>query len=254
MDDLLGDLARLRHYATGLQELMDELQQASPERSEGSDRSGMVHAVYGRDGLPESIRVSPYWKEKLQPAGFAAAVVGACQAAATQRGTEWSRTLSRAGWQERADRLDQDSARAAASDPNPVPPAFRRPGSGSPTPPRPIPVLAEEAIGLLDLASSPSAWPSPEPAKGSGGIRGGSLTITLVSGGQISCQADPHWVAQRSGAQLTEAIGEALAAARRELASAAGSVADRNRADTARADRLVEESIAVIEDAGRQGS
>jgi hypothetical protein len=250
MDDLLGDLARLRHYATGLQELMDELQQASPERSEGTDRSGMVRAVYGRDGLPESIRVSAYWKERLPPAGFAAAVVEACQAAATQRGTEWSQTLKRTGWQERAGRLDEDSARAAAADPNPVPPAFRRPDGQ--TPPRPISVLAEEAIGLLDLAGSPSAWPDPNPAKGSGEVRGGSLTIALVSGGRVSCQADPHWVAQRSGAQLTEAIGEALAAARRELAYAAGSVADRNRADRARADRLFADSMAVIEDAGRQ--
>jgi hypothetical protein len=68
MEEILRDLARLRRAGTMLQELMTEVQRAAPERSEGTDPTGMVRAVLGPDGLPESIQVSSYWKEKLPAA------------------------------------------------------------------------------------------------------------------------------------------------------------------------------------------
>jgi hypothetical protein len=43
--------------------------------------------------------------------------------------------------------------------------------------------------------------------------------VTVTPAGQVSCQADPQWVAERSGETLTEELRQALALARRELAS-----------------------------------
>jgi hypothetical protein len=64
--------------------------------------------------------------------------------------------------------------------------------------------------------------PRPNP-RGVGKNRGGTLVLTLSRGGQVSCQADPRWVAGQSGHQLTEALSAALAAARRELVASCGS-------------------------------
>src|SRR5579875_80010 len=119
MDEILRDLARLRRTGAMLQELMGELQQAAPERSEGADSTGTVRAVLGPDGLPESIRVSSYWKEKL---------TAACQAAMQRRGADWADVLQRSGWQQRLEEMDTDAAGAVEVDVNPVPPAYRTGG------------------------------------------------------------------------------------------------------------------------------
>jgi hypothetical protein len=249
MSDFVGDLSRLHRYAMGLQQLMDELQRASPEHSEGTDRSGMVRAVYSRDGLPETIRVSPYWQEKLRPAAFGAAVTEACQAAATRRGAAWAQALERAGWQERLDRLREDSARAA-TDPGPVPAAFRRPGSGEPS--RPAAALAEDAIRLSDTAAALRAGPQPEPAPSATTTnRGRTLAIMLTRGGQLTCQADPRWVSERSGVQLSEELRALLAPARLTLAPQTTDDTGARTAIKAEADRLFADSLAVLDQIGR---
>ena len=228
MDEVLRDLARLRRYGSGLQNLLGELQRMAPERSEGTDPSGAVRAALGPDGLPETIRVSPYWKEKAQPDELAAAVTAACLAAMRQRGAQWSETMRGSGWQQRLDRLAAEAGTAgagtagagtaeagtAAEHDDPVPPAFRRANGG---PSRPLDVLAEESISLLDAAMRPV--PAPQPG-GAGTNRGGTLEIALSAGGQVSCRADARWVAQQSGAQLSAALSDALAAARDRLAAA----------------------------------
>jgi hypothetical protein len=243
MDEILRDLARLRHYGSTLQELMSDLRRFAPERSEGTDPSGAVRAVLGPDGLPEAIRVSPYWKEKVQPAGFGGAVVAACQAAVQQRGAQWSEAMKRSGWQQRLERLEVDADMAAAADPNPIPPAFRRGNGAGPQLPRPPEFLAEEAISALDAVMKPTA--RPQRARGIAANRAGTLEISLSPAGQVTCRTDPRWVAQQSGAQLTEAIGGTLATARDRLAAAAGQVRA-GLPDTAKTDALLAEALAAM--------
>lgn len=246
-EDILHDLAQLRQYGNRLQELLGEMQQAAPQRSEGTDPSGMVRAVLGPDGLPESIRVSGYWKEKLPPDAFAAAVAGACQAATARRGQDWADVLTRTRWQERLSELDDDGTfpGGRAAEPDPVPPAYRR-GNGGP--PRRLDTLAEESISLMGTVMRAEV---PAPPSGAGRNRSGTLELTLSPGGQISCRADPRWVAQQTGAQLSTALSEVLGAARDRLASAAAEVSAAVPDVGGRAESLMAELIAAMYDPER---
>lgn len=238
MDDILRDLEQLRRYGSGLQSLLSELQQNAPERSEGTDPSKMVRATLGPDGLPETIRVSSYWKDNLEPASFAEAVTAACLAAMQQRGTEWSQTMQRLHWQERLERLDAGPDGAAPAQPTPpgqIPPAFQR-ANGTPPPPD---EYAEDVISVLDAALR-SEPPAPPPTS-TGTNRGGMLEVRLGPGGRLACRADEAWVARQSGAQLSEALSTALAAARRQLAADTDAAAASTQALSSRADRLMGE-------------
>lgn len=226
MDEIFRDLQRLQQYGEMLQDAVNESLRSAPQRSEGTDPTGSVRTVLGPDGLPETIRVSPYWNQKLRPDGFAGAVNAACMAAVQKRGAEWAETMRKSGWQERLERLDADANAAAAAtpaDPDPVPPAYRRPHG---RPPRPMDELAEETISLLDssMHEASQAGP-PRTPRGTGTNRGGTLEISVSSEGQVACQADPRWVAQQSGAQLSMTLASVLDTARERLAAAAGPAA-----------------------------
>jgi hypothetical protein len=247
-EDILRDLAQLRQYGSRLQELLGEMQQAAPHRSEGTDPSGMVRAVLGPDGLPESIRVSGYWKEKLPPDAFAAAVAGACQAATVRRGQDWAEVLERAGWQQRLSRLDAGPGAqpaAPAPEPDPVPAAYRR---GNGRPPRRLDALAEESISLLDGVMRAEVPPAPS---GAGRNRGGTLEISLSPGGQVACRADPRWVAQQTGAQLSTVLSEILAGARDRLATATAAATAAAPDVGGRAESLIQELLGVMQDPER---
>jgi hypothetical protein len=246
MEDILRDLARLRNYAAGLQQVMADFQQAAPERSQGTDRSGAVQAVLGADGLPEAIRVDAHWSNRLRAGSFGAAVVEASETAMRERGAAWSRALKRSDWQRRVDLLEAGSASAAAVDPATVPPAFRRPGGSA----RPLAELAEDVIGALDAvaASAPEAPPGP---RGAAASRDGTLTLTLSPSGQVSCRADPRWVAGRTGAQLTEALSAVLTAARQDLAASSRAAAASRDGAADRQGRLMAEILGALEDARR---
>jgi nucleoid-associated protein YgaU len=124
MEEILRDLARLRNYAAGLQQVMADFQQAAPERSQGTDRSGAVRAVLGADGLPEAIRVDAHWGNRLRAGSFGAAVVEASETAMRERGAAWSRALKGSDWQRRVDLLEAGPASADAVDPGTVLPFF----------------------------------------------------------------------------------------------------------------------------------
>jgi hypothetical protein len=246
MEEIVRDLARINRYAAGLQQLMADLQQASPESSQGVDRSGAVQAVLGRDGLPEAIRVEANWKGRLDPRSFAAAVTEASEAATRERGLAWSRELERSGWQQRAGRLGADSASAPPMPAGAVPPAFQRAGGARP---RSADRLAEEVIDLAGTAVRAARAPRQSP-RGVGKNRGGTIILTLSRGGQVSCQADPRWVAAQSGHQLTEALSTALAAARQELAASCGSSSSGNDF-VGRQQQLLGEIFATLENPQR---
>ena len=224
MEEIARDLARINKYAAGLQQLMAELQEASPGSSQGVDHTGAVQAVLSRDGLPKAIRVQANWRGRLDPRSFAAAVTEASEVAMRERGLAWSRELERSGWQQRAGRLAADSASAPPMPSGAVPPAFQRAHGARP---RSADRLAEEVIDLAGTAIRAAKAPRHSP-RGEGKNRGGTLVLTLSRGGQVSCQADPRWVAGQSGHQLTEVLSAALAAARQELAASSASSSSDN--------------------------
>jgi hypothetical protein len=246
MEKIARDLARINRHAAGLQQLMADLQQASPESSQGVDRTGTVQAVLGRDGLPEAIRVQANWRGSLDPRSFAAAVTEASEVAMRERGLAWSRELERSGWQQRAGRLGADSASAPPMPSGAVPPAFQRADGARP---RSAERLAEEVIDLAGTAGRAARAPRRSP-RGVGKNRGGTIVLTLSRGGQVSCQADTRWVAGQSGHQLTEALSVALAAARQELA--ASSASPSSEGDFAgRQQQLLGEIFATLENPER---
>jgi hypothetical protein len=248
MDESLRDMQRLVRYGEMLQEAVTDSLRLAPQHSEGADPTGSVRAVLGPDGLPETIRVSPYWNQKLRPEEFAGAVNAACMTAVQKRGAEWAETMRKSGWQQRLERLDGDAASAAATaDPNPVPPAYRR-ANGNP--PRPMGELAEEAISLIDAGmQQASAAGPPRTPSGTGTSRGGTLEISVSAAGQVACRADPRWVAQQSGAQLSMALASVLATARERL-TAAGAAAANDPAAKIRsaAENLQRDILAAMND------
>jgi len=245
MEEILRDLARLRNYAAGLQQVMADFQRAAPERSQGTDRSGAVRAVLGADGLPEAIRVDAHWSNRLRAGSLGAAVVEASETAMRERGAAWSRALKGSDWQRRVDSLGAGPVGADAVDPGTVPPAFRRPEGGA----RPLAELAEDVIGALDaVASAPQV---PHGPRGAAANRDGTLTLTLSPSGQVSCRADPRWVAGRTGAQLTEALSAVLSAARQDLAASSRAAAASWDGAAERQGRLMAEILAALEDPRR---
>lgn len=265
----IRDLKQLNQRAVALGRLLADLDQAAPSHSEGTDRSGAVTAIYDARGLPEEILVRARWEERLNPAGFGAAVVEACESALRERGAAWYRALERSGWQERVRRLDygadgpgrfgpmgdgpgrfrglDDHPGAADFGPGSVPAAFRPNGGGN----RPwvMDILAEEVMGLFDTAMSAAERTLREPQEGTGVNPERTLKLTLTPGGQVSCQAGSRWVERQPGSALTEALSGVLATARRNLAAAtSGGLDDRVAAQAA---QLTQEVLADLRDGVR---
>jgi hypothetical protein len=249
-DDLLRELSRLQRYAAGLRELLSEAQAESPRQTEATDRSGAVRMVLGPDGLPVSIRVAAGWERKIAPAAFGGAVAEAFSAAARERMAAWTQQLSDSRWQQKAGRLREDISAGRPGTPHDqVPPAFTRdPGDIQP---RPIDALAEDVLKALDAAQEAAAAKPAKPPQGTGQSAMGKLVLTLSSGGLVSCTADPRWVSQQTAVKLTDALGQALAAARTQLAEATKAA---QAAATQRSDglsQLLGEALSLLNDPRR---
>lgn len=201
--DLMGGLEGLRQRADGLQETMHGIQDAAPERTEGTDQTKTVRVAVGHEGLPESIQVAEHWQDRIRPGALGTAVAEAAQEAARRRSEAWSRTLGRAGSGQRG--LAAEEGRA------PSPPAMPEPSD-----PRPLNEIAGDVLGLLGtMLSSRAVSARAQSSQGTGPDR--TVAIMLTRSGQLSCTADAQWAARQSGAQVTQALAAALAAARRQL-------------------------------------
>lgn len=177
-----------------------------------------------RDGLPEMFQVSSQWPDTLPAVALAGAVMEACQAALRTRGEAWSRALERSGWQERLERLEAELISRATSGPLPAPTVARRSAPGPRPQQEPDPLalelLAEQAMSMLDELTSPAARARHQALIGTGVAPERALAITLSPAGQVTCQADPGWVRTQTGAELSRALNQAVAAAREDLAGA----------------------------------
>jgi hypothetical protein len=243
MNDFAGDLARLRQDAARVARLQSDIDRAAPARSDGTDRSGSVLAVLGADGLPVAIQVHACWRQRIAPASFADAVTRACQSAMRRRLAEWERALGASGRREQPGepRPGYDRAATMAEPGAPRPPDA--PGRGGNAGPRDLATLTEAVIKAADAAATARS----RPRQGVGANRERTLSLMLLPGGRVVCRADPHWVARQAGPALTEALGDALAAARQSLASAT----ERDRRVAAENRDLFQEILAVMEDQAR---
>ena len=204
-DDLLQDLARIKNYSAGLRRLIDAAQASAPARGRGTDRTGVVSAVIGADGLPRSFRLHQGWPGRLPPESLGKAVVEAYQAAMHDRLVTWSKTLEEQGWQEEADDLRAH------------PPSDPVEEAQPPTNPRSVDAVAEDMIRALDQVKDIAAA-KQQIVTGIGSDSSGKLTLTLSGTGLVSCTVDAKWASTRTTTMLMRALGDALAAARADLA------------------------------------
>lgn len=203
-DDLLRSLARIKSYSAGLKNVIDAAQASAPARGRGTDRTGVISAIIGVDGLPRSFRVHQGWPGRLPPESLGKAVVEAYQAAMHDRLVTWSKTLEKQGWQEEADDLHANPPSDPVEEPQPA------------ANPRSVDAVAEDMIRALDQVKDIAATKQPT-ATGTGSDSSGKLTLTLSATGLVSCTVDAKWASTRTTTMLMRALGDALAAARADL-------------------------------------
>jgi len=237
-EDILDQLRRFQRRAAGLQGLIAAAEDRAPDTAEGADASGTVHVRIGADGLPSSFRVDADFDSKLEPEEFGDAVVRAYQAALGARLAEWSRTLREEGWEERF----ADVTGATPADERQAPPAFRPPPG--PARQRGLGELTEDMIKAFDNVDRLAARPPAVHATG----ESGRLVLTLSPQGLVSCVADAGWVSDQTAARLMNALGEALAEAKTELADAAE---EEPEVPARPLDRLLGEAMALLTDPRR---
>ncbi|BCB88314.1 hypothetical protein [Phytohabitans suffuscus] len=208
-DEALREIAGAYARLSRADEVFAAAEAAAPARSTGSDRTGTVHAVVGRDGIPESFVVDPGWHRALGATGLAGAVAEACAAAGT---AAWEASAPSGAdpreWFTRLHRAFTEDAPA----PRPAP-AHRQP--------RPLDAVVADALDhlgpiLAGLGGTGSA---------TGTAAGGRLSLTLDPAGSVSCEADPDWVSRQEAGELGEALDRALAAARAGLSAGADGMA-----------------------------
>lgn len=212
--DIVHELHQIQQYAAGLRRLLESAQAQVPTHSESTDRSSMIRVSLDADGLPASIRIEPGWQRRLSAEAFGTAVVEAGQAAMGARLEAWARGLQESGWIAEVDQFQEEVAAQYPVAPAARPPAFTLDGAAKKA--RPVDAVAEEVIRALDEVTSLVPAP-PQASVGHGVDESGALTLTISRAGLVSCHADPRWVGKQSTASLSNALSEALAAARADL-------------------------------------
>lgn len=239
MRDVQKDLERLGAQAAGLQELLMDAQDSRPERAEAADRTGALRVTLGPDGLPRSFLVSADWRHRLGSGSFGAAVTEACLAASQAWQAAWSQALAE-----------------SRSRPSPARPASRlaapasllaAPAAGNG---RPLQMLAEDLLGAVDdvLALARQAGDRPTVAEGTGTNLSKTVAINLSRQAVLSCDVDADWIADQPASRLTEALNQALAAAREDLAAAVRAADSSAEEARAKLGAMVAGALAAMQD------
>jgi hypothetical protein len=238
-DDVLQQLYRTHRHLAELQSMFQGADVGAG--FDGTDPTGAVRTVLAADGLPTSFDVDYDWKRNLRPDVFGRAVTQAFQAASRKRLTALSQAAPNGvvmpepaddpapsdvdieRWIESALAASAGSATAAGGPLRRDPMEFLR--------------------AVLDATRDLDALVNAPPAHGTGIAGYGRLQLTLTRDGSVSCTADQSWVSDKTGEELTEALGSALSSAREDLINAA------TDGPMARLQRMNSEAMAMIRDA-----
>ena len=189
-------LRRLQRRTAELAQLVREFGEAIPALTEGSDATGWVLVVLGRDGLPTEIRVREGWRQRLAPERLASAVLDAHSDAVQRCTREWTNAVDDGGWWRRRADLNEESRLAGRTDPQ-LPSGQARDSNE----------LAEEVLRELHSAQGPGANRSGTVE---GWDDGEHVTVHLSSAGLSGCTIDPDWAQQRDGVSISTALATAL--------------------------------------------
>ena len=198
--DQSASLARLQRRTAELAHLARDLGEAIPAHVEGSDATGWVLIVLGRDGLPTQIRVREGWRQRLEPDRLADAVLDANSDAMQRAMQGWTTAVDDGGWWRRRRDLEGDPTAEtpfASRHLPPLPPGQARDGNE----------LAEQVIRTLHDAQTPQTTPA---AVGEGHDDGQHITVQISPAGLAGCTIDPDWAQRQDGAFLSAALSTAL--------------------------------------------
>lgn len=178
-----------------------------PERTTGSDPTGVATAELDRAGVVQRLQVDAAWERHVPAEELGAAVVGAVQGASLAQFEVMRSEVQVGPW--------SDTPRLSRTAPPPAP-VRAVPEVPDGTPLRPLGDLADAVVSLM-RRFDPAAL---VPATGVGEAASGSVRVTLGVHGFGGCEIDPAWAARRSGLSISTTLGEALEKARVALAAA----------------------------------
>ena len=211
-------LSQLGRRTAVLAQLTRDLAEAIPAHVEGSDATGRVLVILGRDGMPTQIRVRQGWPQRLVPERLANAVLDANSDAVQRCMRTWTTAVDDDGWWRRRTDLEvnPDAEQPFASRPPPRLPAGQVRDSND---------LAEEVLGRLHDAQSAPVKPLSAVE---GRDDGRHVMVQLSSAGLTACTIDPDWAQQQDGVSISAALATALqrASAKRPASTPVGSRAD----------------------------
>jgi DNA-binding protein YbaB len=228
VEDFLRSIGELEQRARGAQQLTAQAQALAPQHVEGSDGAEAVHVRLGPDGLPESVRVEPRWQQDLNPGQLGAAVLEAFEDARDERLDQWLAALGRERFDEKFAALRAEAAEPPSREPQPAepPPAEAPPAQpplAQPSPAggrrRPISDVVADVIDAFDAVQA-RLREGVRPPRGTGRAAAGRVSATVSTTALVECSVDPGWAARQSAAQLSAALGQAVAAAKTDLAVA----------------------------------
>ena len=150
-EDLTQSLARIENYSAGLKRLIDIARASAPTRGRGTDRTGVVSAIIGPDGLPRSFRVHRVGQADCPRKPWQGGGRGMASRHARSAGDLVDNTRKQ-GWQEEADDLRAHPPSHPVEDPQPAPN------------PRSVDAIAEDMIRALDQRLRPRSARSPAPS------------------------------------------------------------------------------------------
>jgi hypothetical protein len=203
-DDPLRELSDLQPHVVGLQRQLENANSQATQQVEGQDPTGAVRVVVGRDGLPVSFDVDYDWQRNLRPESLGRAVEQAAKAASDRRLIALGQVFATIDW-------SQPGTASAPAAPRPAPEQARAEIKR----PRAVSELMRD---LLDATDDVDALATAATAEGVGTAGFGRVELRLASTGMVSCTADRFWASDKSGQELSEALTNALTAAREDLA------------------------------------
>ncbi|WP_250000236.1 hypothetical protein [Actinoplanes sp. M2I2] len=192
---------RLQRQAAELGQLARDLGSTIPRSVEGSDPTGWVVVVLGRDGMPTEVRVREGWQQRLGPGQLADAVLGANNDALRRAMETWTRAVDDDGWWRRRADVEAtagESSEAHVRDSEQATPFGQTRDEND---------LAEEVLSKLRAAQSRQPG---TPAKAVGQDDGKHVTVELALGGLTACAIEPDWAKNRAGTSISSALAVAL--------------------------------------------
>ncbi|MEY9936224.1 hypothetical protein [Streptacidiphilus sp. MAP5-3] len=227
MQHLIEQLSRTQGRLAQLMDVTKRASEVSVGSFEAEDQSGSIRIRLAEDGLPESIRLLPGWRNKCGATRLSAAVIAAAQEATGKRMTAWGQALDAEGVTAMMSDLEGlGDDRAASTDWRDV---YLKNVQIASDPPRELSVIAEDVLSLLDSFDQTGQGDS---IAGSAPDRGPqrSVSIILTEHAMQSCTIDPRWAEHEDDYRIEAAIRSALQEARQDSVMRGAGFRDRSTA------------------------